>query len=1646
MARVTLILPLLLAALELAVSVAHADPTPPAADPVATPLLHFDRLLLNTGGRHAEMCLRFDGSLDDNQASDYAAHVTLVPAVKPEIRIQAKDLCIGGLSFGTRYALTLTSGIRGADGSRLGTDLHLAMTLADQPATVALSGDGTVLPRTVATGIEVQTVNVTQVRIHVFRMSQARATAKTSPDADYPQVNLSATSMNGYEVRQLRDGQVSEVWKGTMDVAPTRNATVRTAFPIASVIHGQRPGLYLVTAENAVTPAATSPVSGDGTSMASNEAVATHWVNVSDVGLSTIEGRDGLHIVARSLATGLPMPGVQVVLNASGGDVLGTATTDTGGTVAFAPGLVRGKGAEAPASIVATGPAGDYATIQLGAWFDFSDRGAEGHDIAGPQQAIVTTERGVYRPGEIVQTTTLLRDHLGAAIDDQPLVLVLKRPDGIEERRLTLAARHDGGFVAPLHLTMSAPLGTWTLLAYSDPTSAPIGRTSFAVQDFVPQVLAVDLSGPAFITPGTPTHVTLAGRFLYGAPAAGLHGDGTVKVVADPFPVPGVTGYVFGLAADTVPGKQEPLTVPDADAHGISTIDVSPKIPDGLSQPLMVSVEAGMQDPGGRSVTKRISIPLRRTRPLIGLKPHDAGSDAEQQTATVEIATFDPAGKATPVHHLTWTVVRENEVFDWFGDDGGWSYQMHVIDEPVSQGTVDTGPDGRATIAPLLYQARYRVVVTDTATGAATSTELHVGWWAPPATDASPDRLDVVARDKVITPGGSTTIHISPRFAGEAQVTIAGDRVFSTRALHVPATGLDVPVQADPGWEGGAYVLVTLYRPLDQPARPHDPVRAVGLIWIGLDESAHHLDVSLQAPALALPRQHLSIPVLVHGAAAGDQAHLTLAAVDEGVLGITDYRQADPFELLFGKRRLGIDVTDTYAHLLDGSARVGRIHEGGDEGSGPTGLAVTSTRIVALFSGDVQLDAQGRGTVTFDVPDFEGRLRIMAMAWSADAVGMATAGTTIRDPVFPDVSLPRFLAPGDTAHDALSIADTDGRDGSYTVSLQASGAVSVGTTSSFQAGLKRGERRQFTTDLTATTAGIGHIVATLTGPGFRRHPLVRDWQIEVRPAHAPMTVSTLVKQAPGRSTRIDPALLDGYDQGSTTLTVGYSGFGGIDTIGLLQSLETGGWGSSEDLASQAWPLLHFREPGLMGRLPIPGGALGRIQEAVDTLLDREDAAGRIGQWHLNDGATLPWTEIYLVDFLTRAHDLGFRVDPGALGRALDWLDENQVQGGVRQSDDDAVTPESRAYALFVLARAGRLNAAAIRSMHDDLVGKLAGGQRLFLWGSAGAAATKAEPLALGHMAAALALDDQGDAARDTFTMAVDNLGPARVGPPSFLDYTYWIYVRDLAGVTALAADAHDDALAQKLVDQFDLMTLDPPLLNDQEKAGLLDVASSMDRDDPTRRITINGSPIPTPVHLPASFSPTTDELGHGYVVANAGTKPMWLTTTVTGTPTKAPAATDAGFSLAVHTQTLDGKPFDTQHLRQNDRFIVVISGQADGGDVHHTILVDRLPAGWEIESTIAPNQDEYSFLGELTPTRSVQAQDDRYFAVLDTDPLKAWDQSDPTALQPNQFRLAYVVRAVTPGHFVRPETVATDEYRPTVMGRTAAATTDIDPR
>ena len=137
-------------------------------------------------------------------------------------------------------------------------------------------------------------------------------------------------------------------------------------------------------------------------------------------------------------------------------------------------------------------------------------------------------------------------------------------------------------------------------------------------------------------------------------------------------------------------------------------------------------------------------------------------------------------------------------------------------------------------------------------------------------------------------------------------------------------------------------------------------------------------------------------------------------------------------------------ATSTAALSMAHWVLAGRLRTGGDgaamsaQGSPPT------EKLVAFFSGPLKLDAAGKATVDFDIPQFNGTVRVMSVAWTKDAVGHASTDVIVREPVVVTAGLPRFMAPGDTAQLRLDIANTDGPAGDYNLMVETDGKIKAG--------------------------------------------------------------------------------------------------------------------------------------------------------------------------------------------------------------------------------------------------------------------------------------------------------------------------------------------------------------------------------------------------------------------------------------------------------------------------------------------------------------------------------------------------------------------------------------------------------------------------
>src|SRR6202020_1213426 len=225
--------------------------------------------------------------------------------------------------------------------------------------------------------------------------------------------------------------------------------------------------------------------------------------------------------------------GVEVRLISRSNEVLATRRTDAGGHVQFESGLASGEGGATPTLIAANDGQGDFAFLNLsGPAFDLTARGVGGRPAPNGLDAFVYAERGVYRSGETAYLTALLRDAQGSAALNVPLTLVVERPDGVEFKRALIQDQGLGGYALALPINATAPTGTWHVRAFTDPKRPPVGETTFLVEDYVPDRIEFDLTSPSSrISQNAPADLSVAGRFLYGAPASGLDLDGDLTIV-----------------------------------------------------------------------------------------------------------------------------------------------------------------------------------------------------------------------------------------------------------------------------------------------------------------------------------------------------------------------------------------------------------------------------------------------------------------------------------------------------------------------------------------------------------------------------------------------------------------------------------------------------------------------------------------------------------------------------------------------------------------------------------------------------------------------------------------------------------------------------------------------------------------------------------------------------------------------------------------------------------------------------------------------------------------------------------------------------------------------------------------------------------
>ena len=1527
------------------------------------------------------ICVQFSEPLAAGEV-DYAPYLRL-PQNDLAVEAEGNRLCISGVEHGKRYELTLREGLPAKSGESLFAAINLSLYVNDRKSTVKFPGRAYVLPKSSNAGIPVETVNVTELELILRRVSD-RNLLRAMQDSYF------GRPLSQWQEEGFANNVAEEIWRGTGDVQMSLNKDMTTRLPMGEVIKDLPPGIYALQARVPNTNPYDDPA-------------AMQWFVLSDLGLATMSGADGIHVFVRGLGDAEPRAGITVTLLSKANAVLAELETDSRGYVRFADALARGTGGAKPALIVAKQADTDIAFLSLSdPEFDLSDRGVEGREPAKHIDMFLTTDRGAYRAGETVYATALTRDTTADAIVGLPVTAILTRPDGVEySRHLSTAdSAVAGGHVFSMPIGPTVPRGTWRLALFTDVDAAALASSSFLVEDFLPERIDFDLTLPdSPLRLSDTTILTADTRYLFGAPGADLPIEGEVRVWSTDG-LKAYPGYRFGRHNEQLhPATKTLHGGLRTDANGQIRIPVEfPTIKD-TSRPLEARFTVRISEGSGRPVERSISKRLAPDGPMIGIKPMFEDVVEEGTEARFQIIAIGKDEAQTPMP-VRWTVNRVHTRYQWYQQYGNWHWEPIHTHKRVASGTIDLNGQPVTITAPVEWGAYEIKVERNGGDHLASSQEFYAGWYASADASSTPDTLEVSLDKPAYASGETAMLRVVPRYAGKALITVMSNHLIDMKVVDVSRGENLIPLSVTDKWGAGAYVTATVIRPMDE-ASGHNPARALGLSYVPVDPGMRKLSATFDVPAESQPRAPLRVALKVDGIKAGETAYATIAAVDLGILNLTRFKTPDAPEHYFGQRKLGMGMRDVYGRLIDGmNGAMGTIRSGGDAASGMGMQSPPPTEeLVAYFSGPVMVGADGIAHASFDLPEFNGTVRLMAVVWSASGVGTAEQDILVRDPIVLTASLPRFLAPGDSSRMLLEIAHATGPSGKVGLEIWGQG-VAISTTN-VPTEITLGDLQTTTVSvpITALDVGIHKINVTLTTPNGT--VLTKPLIIPVEANDPEVSRTRRFTLEAGDTFTLDDNVFADYISGTGSAMLSVGALAQFDAPGLLSALDRYPYGCTEQTTSRAMPLLYLNEVAKVMGLGSRKKISERVDQAIERVLSNQSSNGGFGLW--GPGSSDLWLAAYVTDFLSRARSKGYAVPERAFRLAVDNL-----RNRVNYAPDFDSGGSDVAYALFVLAREGVANTGDLRYYAD----------------------TKPDdfttPLAAAQLGAALASYGDQPRADAMFARAAAMIGRRwGVAETQVWRSDYGTTLRDGAAVLSLAVEAGSTAidtadLATKVADSYARDSYH----STQESMWTLMAVKALISDPSMQGFTVNGEPVSGPLVRVIEDRDTSA----GLAIRNGTARHEMVTMTTFGVPEQPEPAGGYGYAITRDYFEMEGDdaPVDPSGHPVGTRLVVVLTVTPFSKGEGRLMVNDPLPAGFEIDNPNLISSGDLSQFNWRTPTahvRNSEFRSNRFLAAVD------WRKDEP-------FTLAYIVRAISPGTYHHPAASVEDMYRPQYRAHT----------
>jgi uncharacterized protein YfaS (alpha-2-macroglobulin family) len=1358
------------------------------------------------------------------------------------------------------------------------------------------------------------------------------------------------------------------------------------------------------------------------------------------------------------------LSGVDVSLVRKSGKVVATCTTKGGDGCTLVARTDADPDDAVPFALIARN--GDDVTYlryeDLRAEVAESSTSGAPYVTAAPYRAAVYADRGVYRPGDTAHVVAIVRDARDRA-PDQPLPVDVQIIDPRTKiaRKLALKTNAAGVIAFDQAFAAFADTGHWRVaLTVAD---KPVASENLEVEEFVPERMRVTATAvQAELVTGQPASFNISAQYLFGGSAAGSGVEMTCEVRPVKFEPVDHGDLTYGIAP-----RGKPVSLGEArtqlDPAG-NTALACPE-PEGgtpFTGTAQVTGSTAVLEAGsGRATTVTATAMWHPERYYLGLRSKSSRAVAGEPIR-IEGMVVDWAGKLAPAAtgqvHIELAHLESDYGYGEAEGDGESHFDRWL--RPVPEGKLDAKVSGGVfsfDVTPGDSGTGFVIRVT---AGKAT-TELVLDGESPyeyrgdgedehvdqTPRPAKPTQLAVKLAAGEIKVGEAASVAIRSPYRGKVLWTVETDRVVTAEWKDLAAGEATWSFTLD---KFAPNVYVSAFVVKDPHLESKDaflPDRAFGVASARVAPTELTQTVQLAAPKAVRSSSPLTISLAI-GKTFGP-AFATVAVVDEGILSLTRFATPDPLAELFGQRALGVETYETIGWTMlhqpaGASSRTGGGDEGEADGAAEGALGqsrVQPVKPVALFSGVVAIGADGKLTIPFQVPQYRGQLRVMAVVATPTRIGRAEAEVTVKDPLVVQATFPRFVTQNDALEIPVFLTNTSpgplevsvaltsetlaipglaaprspgapfaitGKDAgtikiaagfSETVVFQAKAVLAVGGARLQVVARARGPAGAFEAKDEASVPFL---------PAGPRDRVIEKWQLEA--GRLDLTAKSAALKNWLATSETSSFWITNNPYGEVFQHLGY--------------LVHYPYGCIEQTASSTRPLLYVAN--LVEQVD-PGLAELKIEDMVlagiNRMFSMETPSGGFGYW---PGSTEPleWATAYATDTLLDARQRGYGVPEDRLNSVLAWI-EGRVSAYERgekivHAKWNFYDEQSEAYLHYVLARAGKAKKARILALISKVPGNARGEQL--------------EDLYLLKAALHLAGDRRYDRelkAPDTSPIAGD-----RVNSYSFysdrrrrglmLSTFFDLFGKDPAG----------ELLATRVAES--LSARPSAYYNTQELVwGITGLGKWIGA--PTGHATPAGTLIADGTKLaPRGAKHKSDDVAWSVVRAGeykqltldipAQAAGAWLVIASEGVHANATYQV-GGNGLAIDRtyDNLAGEQIDpaSGELKLGDLVVIELSiTNTTGAEIDNIAVIDRLPAGFEIENPRLGRSTKPAWIVD-------DEQWDTEFLGMRDDHLEAFGRLAPKAVK----KLVYTARVVTSGKFTIPPVEAQAMYDPTLWSR-----------